>query len=208
MATSKYRKSKEVKKSQKELKKVKKAQPGAYQSAWQAQLDAAMDKILNREAFSYNMNEDMLYRQYKDQAIRSGRLAMMDTMGQAAAMTGGYGSSYGQSVGQQSYQQQLQSLNDRVPELYALALEQYDRQGKALRDEYDLLYGRETQDYDRYRDSVDDWQAAYDRSWDQYTANRDFDYNSYRDRVSDKQWKKELKEQKRQFNRSIALRVR
>ena len=37
--------------------------PGAYVSKWQQMLDAAMEKILNREKFSYDLNGDALYRQ-------------------------------------------------------------------------------------------------------------------------------------------------
>lgn len=47
--------------------------PGAYVSKWQQMLDAAMEKILNREKFSYDLNGDALYRQYKDQAVKNGR---------------------------------------------------------------------------------------------------------------------------------------
>ena len=42
--------------------------------------------------------------------MKNGRLAMMDSMGRAAALTGGYGSSYAQSAGQQAYQKQMDSL--------------------------------------------------------------------------------------------------
>ena len=75
--------------------------PGAYVSKWQQMLDAAMEKILNREKFSYDLNGDALYRQYKDQAVKNGRLSMLDTLGASAALTGGYGSSYGQTAAQQ-----------------------------------------------------------------------------------------------------------
>lgn len=50
---------------------------------------------------------------------------MQDTMGQAAALTGGYGNSYAQGVGQQAYQGYLQQLNDNVPQLQAQALQTY-----------------------------------------------------------------------------------
>ena len=42
---------------------------------------------------------------------------MKDTMGQAAALTGGYGSSYAESSAQQQYDAYLQQLGDIVPEL-------------------------------------------------------------------------------------------
>src|SRR5574344_1214929 len=104
-----------------------------YSSKYQDSLNKAMDRILNREKFSYDLNGDMLYQQYKDQYTTQGKMAMMDTMGQAQAMTGGYGNSYAQSVGQQTYQGYLQGLNDKVPELYQLALQKYQQEGDDLK---------------------------------------------------------------------------
>ena len=131
--------------------------PGEYQSQWQGKLDELMDSIMNREKFSYNLDEDALYQQYKDKYIQQGKLAMADTMGQAAAMTGGYGNSYAQSVGQQAYQAHLDELNDIVPELYQLALDQYNREGQELYNQYGMLSDRENLDYGRYRDTVSDY---------------------------------------------------
>ena len=96
------------------------------------QLQDIMDKILGREDFHYDMDADALYQQYKDKYMKQGALAMEDTMGKAAALTGGYGNSYAQSVGQQVYNQHLAGLNDVVPELYALARQQYDAEGMLL----------------------------------------------------------------------------
>lgn len=96
------------------------------ETQWQAQLDDAMKKILNREKFSYDLNGDALYQQLRDKYIQQGKMAMKDTIGRASAMTGGYGNSYAQSIGQQAYDAQLQDLNDIVPELYQLALDKYN----------------------------------------------------------------------------------
>ena len=51
----------------------------------------ALYKINNREKFAYDLNGDALYQQYKDRYTQMGKQAMRDTMGQAAALTGGYG---------------------------------------------------------------------------------------------------------------------
>ena len=56
--------------------------------------DEALQAYLNREDFQYDVNADALYQQYKDRYVELGKDAMEDTMGQAAALTGGYGSSY------------------------------------------------------------------------------------------------------------------
>ena len=175
--------------------------PGAYQSQWQQSIDDTLNKILNREKFSYDVNGDALYQQYKDQYTTQGKMAMMDTMGQAAAMTGGYGNSYAQNVGQQAYQGYLQQLNDKVPELYQLALSQYNREGEDLYNQYSLFADRENTDYGRHRDSVADYNTERSYLTDRYYNEANMDYGRYsdaynraygqhRDSVSD--WQQEL----------------
>ena len=155
--------------------------PGEYQSQWQSQLDEAINKILNREKFSYDLNGDALYQQYKDKYIQQGKMAMADTMGQAAAMTGGYGNSYAASVGNQAYQQSLQQLNDIVPELYQMAYDRYNQEGQDLYNQYAMLGERENADYGRYRDSVNDWQTERDYLTGRYDTERNLDYSKYTD---------------------------
>ena len=168
------------------------AKPGEYTSKWQQQLDAAMDKILNREAFSYDLNGDALYRQYKDRAVKNGRLAMMDTMGQAAAMTGGYGSSYAQSAGQQAYQKQMDTLTDQAAQLYDRARQDYDRQGQMDRDRYDILRQRENSSYNQYKQGLSSWETENQRLWDRYDSLRQQEYQAQRDLIEDQQWQAEF----------------
>lgn len=153
------------------------------------QLRAVRDKVLNRSPFIYDMNEDMLYQQYKDSYTRQGKLAMQDTMGQAAALTGGYGNSYATTAGQQTYNGYMQHLNDVVPQLYQLAYDRYQNEQNANRQDLATLYGE-------YRDQVgdyyNDWGQLSNEYWKQYDAGhtrwsdqynaaideRDFAYNS------------------------------
>jgi peptidoglycan hydrolase-like protein with peptidoglycan-binding domain len=155
--------------------------PGEYNSQWQAQLDDTINKILNREKFSYDLNGDALYQQYKDKYIQQGKMAMEDAIGQASAMTGGYGNSYAQTVGQQQYNAQLQNLNDIVPELYQMAYDKYNQEGQDLYNQYAMLGAQEEQDYGRHRDSVSDWQAERDYLTGRYDTERDLDYSKYVD---------------------------
>ena len=190
--------------------------PGAYTSAWQTQLNDIIQKIQNREKFSYDLNGDALYQQYKDQYTTQGKLAMMDTMGQAAAMTGGYGNSYAQTAGQQAYQASLQQLNDVVPELYQLALSQYNQEGDDMYDQASLIAGMENQDYGRYRDQTSDYYTELDRLTEdaRYKAENEYgkwsdqtnmDYGIYRDNISDQQWQAQFDEAKRQYDEQMAL---
>ena len=196
--------------------------PGDYQSAWQTQLNDILQKILNREEFSYDLNGDALYQQYKDQYTTQGKMAMMDTMGQAAALTGGYGNSYAQSVGQQTYQGYLQQLNDKIPELYQLALNQYNQQGEEMYNQAALMAQMEDQDYSRYMDGKNAWLAERDYLSGRYDTERDYDYSKWaddrdfgygqyiddrnlayqteRDKIADEQWQAQFDEAKRQFD--------
>ena len=155
--------------------------PGEYQSQWQSQLDQLMNSIMNREKFSYDLNGDALYQQYKDKYIQQGKMAMGDAIGQASAMTGGYGNSYAQSVGQQQYQAQLQNLNDIVPQLYQMALDKYNMEGQDLYNQYGMVMDRENLDYGRYRDTVSDWTSERDYLAGRYDSERDYDYSKYVD---------------------------
>ena len=176
---SAYQPSETVQQAQALLQQQLSKRPGEYQSQWQDKLDELLGKIQNREPFQYDLNGDAFYQQYKDRYIQQGKQAMMDTMGEAAALTGGYGSSYAQNVGQQAYQGYLQGLNDKVPELYQLALDVYDRDGQNLYDQLALIGERENQDYSRYRDDLSEYNTELDRLWSQYVTERDTDYDRY-----------------------------
>ena len=134
-----------------------------YTSAWKDELEGTVRKLLNRESFSYDLNADALYRQYKDSYLRQGRQAMEDTLGKAATLTGGYGNSYAQTAGQQTYNSYVQQLNDKIPQLHAQALDRYNAEGTRLQNQAALLAQREGTDYDRYRDLVADEDAAFNR---------------------------------------------
>lgn len=146
---------------------------------WGQYLVDTNNKINNREKFTYDLNADMLYQQYKDKYMRQGEMAMQNTMGQAAALTGGYGNSYAATVGNQAYQASLQNLNDIVPSLYQAAYERYNQEGQDLQNQfarYQSLYGNE---YGEYRDKVNDWNTTWSRLNDVYNNERNFDYTKF-----------------------------
>ena len=178
-----YEKSDVVKQAEAMLQQHQANKPGEFSSEWMTGLNETLDKILNREKFSYDLNGDALYQQYKDQYTAQGKMAMMDTMGQAQAATGGYGNSYAQSVGQQTYQGYLQQLNDRVPELYQLALNQYNQEGQDLYNQYGLYADRVDQDYDMYRDKVSDYYTDLDYLTGRADKSAEDDYNAYMDKL-------------------------
>lgn len=134
-----------------------------------SQLNDLYTQIMNRPSFSYDLNADMLYQQYKDQYVNQGQQAMKDTMGQSAALTGGYGSSYGQAVGQQQYDAYLQRLNEVIPDLYDRAYQQYQDEGDVLMQQYSIAKDAEDTAYDRY---IDQRNWAYQLSRDEIEDSR------------------------------------
>lgn len=102
------------------------------------QLNSLYDQIMNRKPFQYDLNGDLLYRQMADQYTQLGQQAMRDTMGQAAALTGGYGNSFAQQVGNQAYQQYLTYLNEQIPGLYDRAYNVWQNEGDRLLERYQL----------------------------------------------------------------------
>lgn len=150
--------------------------PGEFNYSMQDQLNDIINQINNREKFSYDLNGDALYQQYKNQFTQQGKMASMDVMGQAAAMTGGYGNSYAQSVGQQAYQGHLQQLNDKIPELYQLALNKYNMEGQELMDKHNLLTNDRNYQYGLHRDKVNDFNTERDRL---YGVARDTEADAY-----------------------------
>lgn len=195
----KYTAGREVQDAEDALAIQSSTRPGAYTSLWEAQLQSAMDRILNRQDFDYRLNGDALYRQYRDANLRDGRNAMLDAMGTAAALTGGYSNSYAETAGQQAYNAHLEKLNDRIPELYNLALSRYRDEGERMMADYEMLLNADRRDYERYQDRVSDWQRDYDTLNSIYTDRRDFDYGIYRDTVADEQWAAEFEEDLRRF---------
>lgn len=161
------------------LEQVKASKPGAYQSRWDDELTSLYDQIRNRKKFSYDMGTDPLYQQYREQYQRLGRLAMQDTMGQAAALTGGYGSTYGEQVGQQAYNAYLQNLNDIVPQLQQQAYQRYQDEGTDLYNQYSLVKGRDDTDYGRYRDTVSDYYSDLSDARSAYNSERSLDQSQW-----------------------------
>lgn len=179
-----YTPSDSVNTAYEKLQSILDSRPEAYTSAYDRQIQEIYDKIMNREDFSYDMNADPLYQQYRQQAMNLGKQAMQDTMGQATALTGGYGSSYASTAGNQAYQQYLTQLNEIVPELQSNAYDRYRQEGEALLNQYSLAADRENTDYSRYQDALNDYYTRYSMANDAWQNEKNFDYTDYQNMLS------------------------
>ena len=217
-----YQESDAVIQAQQALQNQQASKPGQYQSQYQSGINDLLGQIQNRPKFQYDVNADALYQQAAQNYMQQGQLAMMDTMGQAAALTGGYGNSYAQTAGQQQYNNYLRSLTEMIPQFQQMAMEQYQMEGDQLMDQYNLMLQQEEMDYGRYQDSLDQYYAELDRAQAAYDSERDYDYSRFaddrdfgygqymdernyqyqqeRDQIGDEQWQKEYEESVRRWN--------
>lgn len=213
--------SDETKKALDKVNQIESNKPGEYQSQYSNVVSNLLDKITNREAFSYDFNADPLYQQYKDNYTSLGKQAMMDTVAAASTMTGGYGNSYATTAGAQANQQYLQALNDKIPDLWNMALNRYAMETEDLYNKFSAVGAQDDREYGRYRDNLADWQTDRDYYYgkyntslgnDQYVTN--YNYQEARDKVADDQWNTQFEYQKSrdavaddQWNKQYALQL-
>lgn len=124
--------------------------------------------------FKYDVNEDALYQQAVERYKQMGKLAMEDTMGQASALTGGYGNSYAATVGNQAYQSYMQEASDALPEYYQRALDEYTDKYSTEYNRLKGIYDRAVSDLDTgeqmHRDAQADKNTAYAKAVDEHDA--------------------------------------
>lgn len=156
----------------------------------QDDLDKIIDSVLNRDKFSYDLNGDALYNQYKDQYRVLGQQAMTDTIGQASALTGGYGNSYAVTAGNQAYQSYLQQLNNKIPELYQIALDRYNAETDQLYNQYGLLSSDKSDARNAWNDKynallsdrdyyANNYNNLYTNEYNAWNDNRNYDTSQY-----------------------------
>ena len=160
------------------------------EKSWAEQVKDLYGQITNRPAFSYNAETDPIYQSVRDQYVHQGQRAMEDTLGQAAALTGGYNSSYAQSVGHQAYNEHLTKLNAQIPVLAQQARQAYDAEGDRLMNQYQMAMGMENQEYSRGRDALAD--QRYDAEWAQQLQ-------AYQDDQNYRNWQMSQEEQDRAY---------
>ena len=174
-----YQQGQNVTAAQNVWQQIQQQQPGEYQSPYANMLQNIMQQIQNPQEFKYEFNGDALFKGYADLYQQKAKQGMMDAMGQAAGLTGGFGNSYAQALGQQQYQQNMLGLYDKGLELYDRARQAYDQQQNNLLNQYNVLNQQEQTAYDRYRDEYNDWVNQEQTAYGHWQDAQSFDYNLY-----------------------------
>lgn len=193
--------------------------PTDYTSPYADKINQQLDAILKGEKFNYDFNVDPIYRQMQDNFVKQGDLAMQNASAQAAALSGGYGSSYGTTAATQAYLQNMDELNDSALKLREQAYQAWIAQEEKKRQDLALLQQQEADAYGKHRDEVSDYNAERDYLYSKLTNEQNmdwqkhlqensnfendreyqealrqymeqFDYQKERDKVADEQWQK------------------
>lgn len=196
-----YQRSDRVNEYYNKTRNLEKNKPDEFESKYEDQISSILDNIMNRPKFSYtseDMVNDDLYKMYRDQYMRQGNLAMRDTMGNAAALTGGYGNTYASAAGQQAYDNYVSMLNDKALDFYDRAYQRYNDEGQNLYNQMNVVTGLDNTDYQRHRDTVSDYYNDLNYYNGRYNQEYGYDYGEYQDRVAADQWAQEFAFQKQQ----------
>ncbi len=191
-ATGGYKPSGQLTEAQKYAQAVQMQKPGEYQSAYTPQLQAQFDAIMNRQPFQYDIGSDALFQQMSDMYSQQARRGMQDTMGQATALTGGYGNSYAQGVGQAAYGQQMQQLAALAPEYMNNAYSRWQNEGVDMMNRYNVLAQMEDSDYGRYVDSLNRYWQEADRAQQAADNLYNREYGEYMDNLNWEQARDEM----------------
>ena len=159
--------------------------PGTYTSEYTDKINSALDTVTN---WNYDPMQDASYQAMARVYNQRGNLAAKNSLADAAALNGGYGTSYAVSAAQQARNQYNQELASMIPDFENAAYNRATNTLAAWRDADDTAYGRfrdtesdrqwkYSQDYTAYRDKVGDSQWAWTQN-----------YNKWRDLQSDWQW--------------------
>lgn len=141
-----------------------------YENAFVQQQKDLLDRILNREDFSWSKETDPQWSSYKKSYLREGDRATANALAQASAASGGRPSSHAVNAATQAGDYYATKLNDVIPTLYQQAYERYlDEYNMKLKD-LNAVNQQEQLDYAKYLDRLG-----------QFNTDRGFAYQNYAD---------------------------
>lgn len=109
-----------------------------------------LDKIVKREPFEYNQNEDPQYSAYRKAYLREADRAREDTLAKVSANSGGTPSSFAVTAAQQAGDYYVGQLNDQIPVLQQNAYQRYLNNAGLDVSTLEALTGDRSFDYSAY----------------------------------------------------------
>lgn len=141
-----------------------------YNNRYQTEIDDLLDRVQNYEDFSWSKETDPAYSAYAKQYRREGARATEDAMAAAAAATGGQISTAAMTAASQAGDYYAGKLADAIPQLYENAYNRYLSEYSKLVDQLNQTQQQEQMDYNKYLTELG-----------QYNTDRNFGYNQWLD---------------------------
>lgn len=146
----------------------------SYTDPYADRLESALERLEAREPFSYNPEDDPAYQAYRTAYRREGDRAAKNSLGDAAALTGGQASTAAVVAASQARDTYNSKLGDVVPQLYEMAWQMYQGEQNSLLSEIETLANLSASAYTQNLDSQElDYKIFADQ--------RDFSYGQYQD---------------------------
>lgn len=163
----------------------------------------AIDQVSKYSEFKYDVESDPIWNSIKSQYQRNATMGMREAMGDAANLTGGYGSSYSQQAGQQAYQNQIAGMTDIIPELQNSALNVFQANQNGALNQLGAIDGLMENELNNWRSNrayfyqkVNDMSEQefneYLTQIQQWNTDRSF-WNDYRNNaIANQQWARQM----------------
>ena len=174
--------------------------PQKYQSAYKDKIDSLYNKIMGKDEFSYNAEDDPLYKIYKQLYQKAGEDAYDRALVKNSFRTGGIAGSSAVAAATQAQAYYNTQLANKIPELYDRAYQKYWDEIKGDMSAIASLEKSDAADYEKYSDTLDEYYANRKYYDDADNAEIDRAYNAQRDEIADSQWQSEYDNMIEQFN--------
>jgi len=148
--------------------------PSKYNGKYDTKITSKLEKADNAPAFNYDMNKDQSYKALQKSAQENGRLAMKDTLGEAAALSGGRNNSWATTAAAGAYNRYMGDLNDKIPALQQAAHDRYRYERERDQKSLENWMNQGNDDYQKYLDwaGIEDGQNKFTRGM--YEFDQDF----------------------------------
>ena len=137
---------------------------GSFQYDQEDSYQKLLDRIVNREEFSYDHESDPRWSAYKKSYTREGERATADALAKASAATGGVPSSYAVTAASQAGDYYAGQLADIIPELYDDAYNQHLNEIGLDMDALNALQTDRNNDWNDYLQDYEEEQQKFNNA--------------------------------------------
>jgi hypothetical protein len=182
-----------------------------YKSSYDDTLKNLMDQYINRKDYDPTaVNQSQLYQDTLARYKQLGSDAAENTIGKAAALTGGYGSSYATTAAAQANNDYMNQFADVAANMEQNAYNRWQDQGAALAQKIGTVKGMSDSEYNQFLNELSQWNSQRDYYYNklqneqaQSNWQNQFDYQKQQDTQAQNNWNDQFNYQKSQDDRNF-----